>query len=183
MGPLPTHSKRIKILLVEGGLMENMLYCTLCTSPQTSCWGWWSQSLHTHLAESCRISSKMIPVSNHWHSMTTWIHIIRYFLVYQCNIIAVYSEQIDVSPVPQPKNHEYMCQPSPYAHSLAYATLALRLLHFQDLLQLRAPAMTNPRRCSGHVTHQGCAVLLRRARGMQTRISNSRDSLRGFWHQ
>lgn len=64
------------------------------------------------------------------------------------------------------KNYEYicMCQPCPYAQSLANATLALRLLHLQDLLQLRAPAMTNPRRCTDHVTHRGCAILLSRAR-------------------
>lgn len=79
--------------------------------------------------------------------------------------------------------HTYICIPSPYAQSLAYATLALRLLHLQDLLQLRAPAMTNPRRCTDHVTHQGCAILLGRARGMHARISNFWASLRGFWYQ
>lgn len=79
--------------------------------------------------------------------------------------------------------HTYIRIPCPYAQSLAYATLALRLLHLQDLLQLRAPAMTNPRRCTDHVTHQGCAILLGRARGMHARISNFWASLRGFWYQ
>ena len=126
----------------------------------------WYPSCFTHT------TSTVTKMSIQYHSQKTTSTVSRYIYIFiNIQLYTIYYI------------HTYICIPSPYAQSLAYATLALRLLHLQDLLQLRAPAMTNPRRCTDHVTHQGCAILLSRARGMHARISNFWASLRGFWYQ